>query len=171
VIVDTNVMSDSLNSLTLFPGILDMLSGFVPSDVKKSFGEKYTILKPMSRPFTVEGGYIILPDIVFETDVGDMRGDATMSFSGDLSMKGAVEFTDSVSGSIEKAVPQTQYLRNANKLIEFPITIKSGSDGFRVIPDIKYVGKKIAIGGATDAAAGFLSKLAVPQDPSGAPSN
>jgi len=171
VIVDTNVMSDSLSSLTLFPGMLDMLSGFVPPDVKKSFGEKYTILKPMSKPFTVEGGYIILPDIVFETDVGDMRGDATMSFTGDLTMKGAVEFTDSVSGSIEKAVPQTQYLRNANKLIEFPVAIKSGSGGFRVIPDLKYVGKKIAIGGATDAAAGFLSKLAASADPSGTPSN
>jgi len=170
VIVDTNVMADSLNSLTLFPGMLDIMSGFVPPDVKNSFGEKYTILKPMSRPFTVEGGYIILPDIVFETDVGDMRGDATVSFTGDLSMKGAVEFTDTVSGSIEKAVPQTQYLRNANKLIEFPIAIKSGSGGFRVIPDLKYVGKKIALGGATDAAAGFLNKLAASAEPA-QPSN
>lgn len=158
VIVDTNIIADSLGAMTLFPGLLDSLYGLVPPEVKRSFGERYTVLKPMSRSFTVEKGYIVVPDLVFETDLGDMRGTGTMSFTGDLTMKGFVELSESISRAIEKAVSQMQSLRNSRKRIEFPVTVKSGSDGFRVIPDLKYIATKVAFQKGEEMVSGFLDK-------------
>jgi uncharacterized protein involved in outer membrane biogenesis len=160
IIMDANVLDDSLGALTMFPNMLAAVQGNAPAQERPSFSNKYTVLKPLNQQFTVEGGYIILPDLTLQSSNLDMRGSAKMSLTGDLSGSGMIRFSPAISGAIMTAVPQMRAIADPQGLITFPIAFKGGGGTFKVIPDTKYIGQKVAIQTAGDVISGYLKKAA-----------
>ena len=169
VIIDTNVLDQTIGALTVFPNLIDSIQGTAPASDKKAISEKQTILKPLSQTYTIEKGYIILPDFSLQSDYADMQGDARMSLTGDLSGDGMIRFNRNVSGMMLTAVPQMRAITDPQGLFTFPIAFKAGScSRFKVIPDMKYIGMKVAVQTAGDAVSTYLKKAmdspAQPQD-------
>jgi uncharacterized protein involved in outer membrane biogenesis len=160
IIMDANVLDQSIGALTLFPDLLGSVQGKVPAQEKQSFGTKYTVLKPLNQQFTIEGGYIMLPDLTLQSTNVDMQGAAKMSLTGDLSGSGMIRFSPAISNAMISAVPQMRAVADPQGLITFPIAFKGGGGAFRVIPDMKYIGQRVAVQAAGDVISGYLSKSA-----------
>jgi hypothetical protein len=147
-----------VGALTVFPNLVNSMQGNVSAPAQQAFNESYTVLKPLNQPFAIEGGYIIVPDLILQSEYIDMHGDARMSFSGDISGSGMIRFASSISGAMVMAVPQIKAITDPQGLVTFPIAFKGGSGTFKVIPDMKYIGRKIAIDTAGDVVSGYLKK-------------
>jgi len=157
VIVDSNMVRQALGSLTLFPGLGDAVQAAAP-ELRQSMSQNYTLLKPFSQSYRVEGSYIILPELYIATDFFDLRGTAKVSFTGDLSGSGIIRFSPQISGRMIAILPQMQYLADGQGLVQFPIAFKGGAGGFKVIPDMNYIAQKVAIQTAQDALVDLLTK-------------
>jgi hypothetical protein len=81
-----------------------------------------------------------------------------MSLAGDLSGSGMIKFSQNISGSMLKVVPQMKAITDPQGLVTFPINFKGGGGTFKVIPDMKYIGRKVAVQTAGDAVSGYLKK-------------
>lgn len=158
VIINANVLDQSIGALTVFPNLVNTLQGTAPEPARVAMSEKYTVLKPLTQSYTIEGGYIILPDLILQSEFVDMRGAAKMSLTGDLSGAGMIRFSPAISGAMISAVPQMRAIADPQGLITFPIAFKGGSGTFKVIPDMKYIGTKVAVQTAGDAVSGYLKK-------------
>lgn len=158
IIMDANVLDQSLGALTMFPNLLSAVQGNAPVQERQSFSDKYTVLRPLNQQFTIEGGYIILPDLMLQSNNLDMQGAAKMSLTGDLSGSGMIRFSPAISGAIMTAVPQMRAIADPQGLITFPIVFKGGGGTFKVIPDMKYIGQKVAVRTASDVISGYLKK-------------
>ena len=163
VIANSNMINDTLGALTLFPDLLNSVRGNVPAPVKQVMVERYTPLRPFKQDFTVEGGYIILPELVLASNDMDMQGTGKMSFTGDLSGSGMIRFSPAISGAIIAAVPQMRAIADSQGLVTFPVAFKGGGGAFKVIPDTKYIGQRVAIQAAGDVVSGYLQKAAEAQ--------
>jgi hypothetical protein len=164
IIMNANVFDQTVGALTVFPNLVNTLQGNVSPPVQKVLGETYTVLKPLNQTFSVEGGYFIVPDLTLRSDYIDMSGNAKMSFTGDLSGSGIIRFAPSISASMLAAVPQMRAITDAQGLVTFPIDFKGGSGAFKVIPDMKYIGRKIAVETAGDVVSGYLKKATEAKD-------
>ncbi|MFH1189748.1 MAG: AsmA-like C-terminal region-containing protein [Candidatus Omnitrophota bacterium] len=142
---NTNVLNQALGSLTQFPGLPDMVRGYLPAPVQQVFGDNDTAIEPLRQAYTIEDGYVLIPDLNLKTDTFEMRGEAKSSLTGDISGSGMIRFARSVSEAMLKAAPEMKYITDSQGMVEFPMAFKSGDEGFKVIPDIKYVGKKVAV--------------------------
>lgn len=158
VVMNNNIMNQTLGSLTLFPGLDTMVRGYVPQPIQQAFSNNDTVIEPLRQPYTIEKGYIMIPGLDLRTDTFDLRGDAKSSLTGDISGSGMIRFAQGVSDGMLKAVPEMQYITDSQGMVEFPITFKIGTDGFKVFPDMKYIGTKIAVQKAGDTVAGFIQK-------------
>ena len=158
MIINANVLGQTVGALTVFPNLVNSLQGSVAAPAKQALVDSYTVLKPLNQSFTIEGGYIMVPDLILQSEYADMRGNAKMSFTGDLSGSGMIRFAAPISGAMLMAVPQMKAITDAEGLVTFPIAFKGGSGTFKVIPDTKYIGKRIAIEAAGDVVSGFLKK-------------
>jgi len=119
-------------------------------------------LRPFKQAYQIEGGYIILPDLILQSDYMDMRGAAKMSLTGDLSGNGMIRFSPTVSNAIISTVPQMRAIADPQGLITFPLAFKGGGGTFKIIPDMKYIGQRVAVQAAGDALSGYLQKAAAP---------
>lgn len=175
VIINSNLLDQTVGALTVFPNLVDSMQGTAPAPAKQVMAEKYTILKPFSQTYNIEGGYIILPDFTLQSDYVDMRGAAKMSLAGDFSGAGMLKFNQSISGVMLSAVPQMRAITDPDGLVTFPIAFKAGSgSSFKVTPDMKYIGTKVAVQTAGDAVSGYLKKAmdaSAAQEGSGAPAD
>ncbi|MBN2453104.1 MAG: hypothetical protein JXB40_02425 [Candidatus Omnitrophica bacterium] len=159
VMVDTNVLRQSLSALTIFPGLPEEVKEYVPAPIRQSLGDNDTLIKPLRQPYTIEGGYVILPGVNLATDAFDLRGNAKSSLTGDISGKGVIRFAGSVSAAMIKAVPEMRYITDSEGLVEVPMAFKGGQDNFKVIPDLKYVGSKVAVQKAREIVASYLKQV------------
>ncbi|MBU1809152.1 MAG: hypothetical protein KJ661_06320, partial [Candidatus Omnitrophica bacterium] len=64
----------------------------------------------------------------------------------------------SVSSAMLKAAPEMKYITDSDGMVEFPMAFKSGENGFKVIPDLKYVGRKVAVQKAGEIVNDFIQK-------------
>lgn len=158
VMTDTNVLNQSISSLTLFPGLPEMVRGYVPEPIRQAFGENNTVIKPLNQSYTIEGGYVMIPDFKLGTDLFDMRGEAKTSLTGDVSGSGIIRFTQSISSAMIMAVPEMRYIADSEGRVEFPMAFKGGENGFKVIPDLKYVGQKVAVQKAGEVVTDLIMK-------------
>lgn len=175
IIINANVLDQTVGALTVFPNLVNSMQGKVSAPTQQAFSESYTVLKPLNQTFTIEGGYIIVPDLVLQSEYLDMRGDARLSLAGDISGSGMIRFAAPISGAMVMAVPQIKGITDAQGLVTFPIAFKGGSGTFKVIPDMKYIGRKIAIEAAGDVVSDYLKKAtdaqAAASKESGAPAS
>jgi hypothetical protein len=162
MMTNTNVLNQTLGSLTLFPGLPNMVREYVPAPIQQSFGNNDTVIEPLRQSYTIEGGYVMIPNLNLRTDTFDLRGEAKSSLTGDVSGSGIMRFAQSVSAAMVKAVPEMKYITNDQGMVEFPMAFKGGENGFKVIPDLKYVGQKIALQKAGDVVAGFIQNASKP---------
>jgi uncharacterized protein involved in outer membrane biogenesis len=158
IIINANVLDQTVGALTVFPNLVNSMQGNVSAPAQKTFDESYTVLKPLNQTFTIEGGYIIVPDLILQSEYIDIHGDARLSLTGDISGSGMVRFASAISGAMVMAVPQIKAITDPQGLVTFPIAFKGGSGTFKVIPDMKYIGRKIAIDTAGDALSGYFKK-------------
>lgn len=158
IIMNANVLDQTMGALTVFPNLTNSLQGNVSAPAQQAFNESYTVLKPLNQEFSVEGGYIVVPSLTLQSEYIDVRGDARMSFTGDISGSGMIRFASSISGAMIMAVPQIKAIADPQGLVTFPIAFKGGSGAFKVIPDMKYIGRKIAIDTAGDVMSDYLKK-------------
>jgi hypothetical protein len=165
IIINANVLDQTVGALTVFPNLVNSMQGNVSQPAQKAFNEAYTVLKPLNQAFTIEGGYIIVPDLILQSEYIDMRGDAKLSLTGDISGSGMIRFASSISGAMIMAVPQMKAIADPQGLVTFPIAFKGGSGAFKVIPDMKYIGRKIAVEAAGDVVSDFLKKANGAQAP------
>lgn len=156
--MNTNVLNQTLGSLTLFPGLPEMVRGYVPAPIQQAFGNNDTAIEPLRQAYFIEGGYVMMPEINLKTDTFDMQGEAKTSLNGDVSGNGMMTFAQSVSDAMVKAAPEMKYLTNSQGMVQFPMAFKAGEGGFKVIPDMKYVGKKVAVEKAGQMVTDFLQK-------------
>jgi hypothetical protein len=159
IIINANVLDQTVGALTVFPNLVNSMQGNVSAPAKQAFNEAYTVLKPLNQAFTIEGGYIIVPDLILQSEYIDMQGDARLSFTGDISGRGMIRFASSISGAMIMAVPQIKAITDPQGLVTFPIAFKGGSGAFKVIPDMKYIGRKIAVEAAGDVVSDYLKKV------------
>lgn len=171
VMVGTNVLNQTLNAMTLFPGMAKMVEGYVPASFKQSFSDSSTVIEPLRQSYTIESGYVLLSKVDVRTSTFDMVGNAKSSLTGDYSGSGMIRFAKSVSAAIVQAVPDMKAIEDAEGRIEIPMAFKGGEDNFKIIPDLKYVGQKIAVQKAGEVVAGYLKQVtegAAAQSPAGA---
>jgi uncharacterized protein YhdP len=143
VLTDTNLLAQSLEKLSMFPGLVDKLKGFLPESLKESLGRQYTLLKPIRQQFTVKDGVSAFNDLKIETDFAGLKGTANLALKGELSGGGTLRFTPELSGAMIKAASPMSYLADQQNVIEFPVTFKISGGGTSIMPDLKYIGAKV----------------------------
>lgn len=158
IMTNNNILNQTLGSLTLFPGLGDMVREYVPVPLRQAFANNDTVIEPLHQLYTIESGYVMIPDLDLRTDTFDMRGEAKSSLTGDISGSGVIRFAQSVSDAMLKAAPEMKYITDNQGIVEFPMVFKGGEDGFKVIPDMKYIGKKVAVEKAGEIVTDFLQK-------------
>lgn len=169
VMMGTNVLNQTLGAITLVPGFTDMVRGYVPPQIQQSFSDSNTTIEPLRQSYTIESGYVLLPKVDLRTSTFDLSGTAKSSLTGDFSGNGMIRFAKSISAAMVQAVPEMKAIENAQGMIEIPMAFKGGSDNFKIIPDLKYVGTKVAVKKAGEVVADYLNK--VTKDSQAAPSS
>lgn len=169
VMTNNNILNQTLGSLTLFPGLDGLVRQYVPAQIQQALTDNDTVIEPLRQSYTIESGYVMIPDLDLRTDTFDLRGEAKSSLTGDISGSGIIRFTQSVSAAMLQAAPQMRYITDSRGIVEFPLAFKIGDEGFKVIPDMKYIGTKVAVQTAGEAVAGFIQKASGDPGAAGGP--
>jgi Uncharacterized protein involved in outer membrane biogenesis len=157
-VLDMNLLKQSLGAIAIFPGLTDTVSPFLPANIKDMMDQEYTLLKPVRQSIAIKDGIVDLPDLMLETDFADVSGAASLTLRGELTGNGVIRFSQEVSDGIIKAVAQMRYLADEKNIIEFPITFKASGGGASVMPDLQYIGKKVAMQKGQEIVADILKK-------------
>lgn len=165
VLTDTNLLAQSLEKLSMFPGLVDKVKGFLPESLKESLGRPYTLLKPISQQFTVKDGIAAFNDLKINTDFGDLNGTANLSLKGELSGGGTMSFSPELSGAMIKAASPMSYLADQQNIIAFPVTFKISSAGTSIMPDLKYIATKALTQKGGEIVNELLNKAAGQEQP------
>jgi len=163
VVVDTNIVKQSLGALAMFPGLVDNMTAYLPPAMKDALGRQYTVLKPIRQSFVIKDGNIALPDLKLETDFAQVIGAANLTLKGELSGKGNIIFSKELSDGMMKVFSQMSYLANQNKEVEFPITFNASGAGVSVMPDLQYIGTKVAVQKGQEMVTDLLKKAMEPK--------
>jgi len=157
VLVETNLLKQSLGALEMFPGILEKVNSYLPASLKESMGKDYTVLKPIRQSFTIKNGTVSLPAFSCDTDFAGITGSADLTLSGAISGKGSIVFTEEMSNAMIKAVPEIAALADGKK-ITFPVTFKGQGSDISVMPDIKYIAGKTVMKKGQEMLSDLLKK-------------
>ncbi len=143
VITDTNLLAQSLEKLSMFPGLVERLKSFLPESLKESLGLPYTLLKPINQQFTVKDGTAVFDNLRIDTDFGDLKGSANLALKGEVSGSGTLSFAPDLSGAMIKAAAPMSYLADRQNIIAFPVAFEISGAGSSIMPDLKYIGTKV----------------------------
>jgi len=168
VLVDTNLLKQCLGALSMFPGLLDTINGYLPASLKETLGKQYTLLKSIRQSFTVRDGMVDLPGLKVETDFADINGEVGLTLQGDLAGSGTIRFSKELSSAMMKAVPEMSYLADQDNIITFPVTFKGSRIGFFILPDVQYIAKKTVMKKGKEIMNDLLKKASEPKQDAGA---
>ncbi|MFA6079319.1 MAG: AsmA-like C-terminal region-containing protein [Candidatus Omnitrophota bacterium] len=163
VILDTNLIRQSLGAIAMFPGLVENLSGSLPAPIKDAMDKEYTLLKPFRQSIIIKDGVADLPDLKIETDLAEVKGAANLTLQGELAGNGVIRFSPDLSEGMIKAVGQMRYLAGQDNIVEFPITFKASGAGASVMPDLQYIGTKVTMQKGQEMVTDLFKKAAEPK--------
>jgi len=168
VLTDTNLLAQSLEKLSMFPGLAEKVKEFLPAQLRESLGREYTLLKPISQQFTVKDGIAAFNDLKIDTDFGNLKGAANLALKGEVNGTGMLSFSPELSGALIKAAAPMSYLADGQNIVAFPITFKISGAGSSVMPDLKYIGTRVMAQKGGELLNDLLNKGSGKEQPSGA---
>lgn len=166
VVLDTNILRQSLGALYMFPGLLDSIGLSVPGQVKDALSNEYTLLKPVNQKFSVKDGVAALPELGVETDFAQLYGAADLTLQGELNGKGIIVFSKEISDAMIKAFDQMRYIANQQGFVEFPVAFNASGRGVSIAPDLQYIAAKVAMQKGQEIVSDLLKKATENKDAS-----
>ncbi|MFA6600908.1 MAG: AsmA family protein [Candidatus Omnitrophota bacterium] len=159
VVKNLNILRDVFNRIDMIPGLVNRLLTNLPPSYQDQLKEPDTVLADIRQNFTVEGGVAVLPDIAIATRNFSVTGEAQVTAEGYVTARTMLAIEPDLSAALIRSVRELQYLTDQGGSIRIPLRWEGPPGKVAMMPDLQYLGAKLAVSKATE----FLSGLFEPK--------
>jgi len=158
VILNFNILREVFNKLSFFPGLVETLMGRLsPSDQIK-LQSPNTVFEPIDFPVSVKEGALSTDRLRLATDSLEMTGSARLSFDGILLSQSMLRIYPGFSKALTQSVKELEYLLFADGWMGFPVKIQGKINHPSFIPDVNYIGVRLAVNKTQEVLGGLFEK-------------
>ncbi len=158
IIRNFNMVREVFNRLSLFPKLVEKLQSELPPSYEEKLNARDTALSPIDIPFSVSGGILRIPQAVVTSNTFSLTGAGSAVLTGGLQMRAMLSIDPDLSQAMIKRVNELQYLTDDRGQIGIPIIVEGVLPHVKVIPDLSYVGSKLAVAKTTEWVGGLVQK-------------
>ncbi len=141
VLKDINVLKEVLDKLTMFPKLKEKLAGNIPEKYEEVLKQKDTVLKKVRFDSQIQDGALVVNPIDIAAEGFAVSGNGKVGMDQNVDFLTAFLFADDLSAAMVKAVPEMQYLFNAQNQVQFPAKITGPLSKPKILPDFSYIMK------------------------------
>ncbi len=157
-IVNFNIMREIFRRLAIIPGLVETLTARLPENYGSRFEATDTVFKPMELPFTFVKNTIRFDQVAVSTDSFELAGGGSVDLNGPVNGNTIFFLDPDLSSAIIRSVNELEYLTDPKGRLNMPIQIRGNIHKVEAVPDLKYVGTRLAASKAQDALGGLLRK-------------
>ncbi|HNV85681.1 MAG TPA: AsmA family protein [Candidatus Omnitrophota bacterium] len=158
VILNFNILREVFYKLSFLPGLVETLLGRLSPSDKMKIQVEDTVLKPVDFPVTVKDGSISTDRLRLATDTLEMTGSADLSFDGMLVCQSMLRIYPGFSKALAQSVNELEYFLLADGWLGFPVKIQGKINHPSFIPDVNYIGMRLAVNKTQEVLGGLLEK-------------
>ncbi|MBF0217557.1 MAG: AsmA family protein [Candidatus Omnitrophica bacterium] len=159
IIMDTNFARETLEKITIFPGVLAAVEKNLSPEVKEILDRDNTALKSIRSPFKAEKGIFSFDKLNIASDLMSIDSATTADLSGNVAGRGTIKFREDVTAAMLSGFAQFEFLRNDSGMIEFPVKYSTDENGFKISPDIPFITSKVIGGRGKELIDNLLEKM------------
>ena len=158
VIMNQNTLREVIDKISMIPTVGERLRTNFPPAYLAKLNEPNTVLKPVDLPFTITNGMIYFENLYLATDTFSITGGGEVGLNKTIHAKTMLRMDPQLSAGLINSAPQMQMLAGNQGQIEVPLRIDGVLPAVSVIPDINYIGQKIAMAKGQELITGLLTK-------------
>jgi len=168
VIQNFNLVREILSKLSIIPGMQQRFQQRLPPEYLQKVNQKDTPLESLELPFSIQNSRLSMPMIAVTSENFSLSGALNMSLAGGLAGRLMVRLDPYFSAALIRAVQELQYLTTASGEIEIPVGVSGTTAKPVVLPDLQYIGSRLATAKTQELIGSFLQKKNPSQPPADA---
>ena len=154
-----NLLREVFDRLSMIPGLVNRLLSRLPPDYRAKLEAADTVLGPVDLPVTARGGVFYFDNLQLVSENFLLDGTGAVRPDGVYSVQAVIRVEPGLSSAFIRSVNELQYLTDAQGQLEIPVRMESGPGGApRILPDLVYVGQKLALTKAEQWIGSLLGK-------------
>jgi len=153
-----NVLRGVFQKISVIPGLLEKLESRLPESYAEKLTARDTVFEPINLPFVVQGGAVFFKELHVVADSFELHGSGRLGLDGSLACQADLVIDPNLSLALIKTVNELEYLLIDGKRIAIPITIRGKPDELRILPDLRYIAKRVAVVKTTEVVTGLVQK-------------
>ncbi len=151
VLRNVNVVRDLFQRLSLLPGLTESLEARLPESYRSKLASRDTkLLEPIDLPVAIQNGAMALQHVKIVTDSFELEGKGDALLNGSLTADATISIEKTLSEAAGKSASELLYLTNAKGQIEIPLKVEVRLPHVSILPDLSYVGSRLAVGKASE---------------------
>lgn len=158
VLKNLNLLREIFSKLSIIPGVVNKLLSNLPQGYQEKIQRRDTVLSPLRLPFTLQNGTAYFNAVTVSAEEFELRGNTAVNVQGGVSGKFDFFAEKDLSAAMIKSVRELSYLTDPSGRISIPVTVQGTAPNFKVLPDLTYVGSKLAVSKTQEIIGGFLEK-------------
>lgn len=157
MILNLNLLKEILNSISIIPGLVPRLMEKMPPEYEQKIQDKDTKLQPVQMAATVQNGFLSATDLELTAEEFTLLTSLSVRLT-DLVLQGQafLKVDPGLSEAMIRTVNELQYLAGPDRRIEFPVMLRGTVTEPQFIPDIQFIGKKLAFAKTQELVSGWL---------------
>lgn len=142
--LDVNLLRELFKALEVVPGVGETLRNRLPVETQQKLARPYTPFAPIDVPFVLKNGAVLFDNAILATDDLTVWSRGQIGLNGSLAGQALLRVSAPLTNVFWQSVPQLKYVVNAQGELELPAILSGTVSRPRVVPDMEYVGARVA---------------------------
>ncbi|MFH1776443.1 MAG: AsmA family protein [Candidatus Omnitrophota bacterium] len=157
-LVNLNVLRTVLDKISILPGLVNVLTANLPQHYNDILMQKDTYFKKIEMTAKIKEKRINIINSAIESEIFSATAKGVLDFSLNLDLKADLYIPADLSESMISSEGNLGFLKVDDGGILVPFSAKGTVPEIKVMPDIEYLTKKLAISKGQELIGGFLDK-------------
>lgn len=157
-LINFNVVREVFTRLEVIPGVTESLRAKLPENYRAKIDAADTVFAPVDVPVTISNGQIHFDSLHLSTDHYVLDAQGNVGLDRSIGAQAVIRISRELSAAAVRGVNDLQYLQNAQGELEIPFQIKGVIPNVKIMPDLKYVAKKLLVSKTQGAVTDLISQ-------------
>lgn len=158
IILNLNLVREIFQQMSILPGLVETLTNRLSESYRAKLEERDTVFQPVELPFVAQNGVIASDRLNFMTDSLALSGTGQLGLNGTVSCQAMLRIDRELSKAFIQSVKELQYLTFEDGRLGFPVKVQGRIEKPMVLPDLQYIGTRLAVSKTQEMLGGLLEK-------------
>lgn len=158
-ITNFNLLNEVITKISAIPGLGRRLNERLSEEYKQKLTAPETVFSDVELPIKVERGAVELSKLDITSDGFNLTGAGYYGLTtGSFGAQTMLSLDQELSSAFIRSVQELSYLTNEKGWLQIPIRVDGNANGVKVLPDLQYIGTKLASFKAQELLSGLLGR-------------